>query len=809
MESAVNYRRQIGFCRTATVVTFIAFLAVLVALVVVVVSRKNTTESAGGSGSTMPESMPCPQASQKGGLQTSGDPETPGPFHDMTIAEYHRIYRFLMQEAKLNLTAAAKAEVTSSSIFMIDLLLPPKQRVLSFLDGHGPQPAREARVMVFRGDMRPPVVEEYRVGPLSEPSYAELIVNPQRRNSVSFSMRPVSPVEFTTIAAHLMPIVDQKVAHILTESYGGKFTDCGDRCLSWYPIPLCTQLIGASTRKMWLSANYPVEYYTLHPVDFGVLIDLDGSDPSQWRLTLAWYSGAMYDSLDHLADQYANNPTINKTRVDYVVNTPDLTSSQRLRGTPKPDPPQRPPVQMEPDGKRYSVNHRHVSYLHWDFDIRLSAFTGPQVYDVRFQGDRIAFELGVSEIAVFYAGSSPMQRVTNFVDSGALIGTHSKSLIPGVDCPEGATFLNASFLGSGMEDPTTLHRAQCVFEQNTGVPLRRHLSYARDQGAFYGGMSDSVLIVRTILTIVNYDYIVDFVFHQSGAIECRAISTGYIVSTFYNPDEAPYGFRLNDKILGNIHHHIFHFKADLDIGGTSNRYETLDISEEEVQLRQVPSTYRQIKFQRHLYITENEAVYHYNFDSPMYHIVHNEQKQTKYGVPRAYRLHMSGMSKQLLTSGVNNEKSIPWARQQLAVTVQKDDEGVSSSPYAMFDSYNPVTDFSKYIDGESIKDKDLVLWITLGTHHIPHTEDIPVTSTPGGHLSFFLLPYNYFPECPSVSSRDNIRVEYATPHKAADGLKVDRNGNKESQVCGAVTLEQLVQQRPDDFLQTHKDFKLF
>ena len=74
---------------------------------------------------------------------------------------------------------------------------------------------------------------------------------------------------------------------------------------------------------------------------------------------------------------------------------------------------------------------------------------------------------------------------------------------------------------------------------------------------------------------------------QSGAIETRAISTGYILATFYRPEEAPYGFRLDEHITGNLHHHMFHFKADLDIGGTSNRYETLDISEEEVQLRQV------------------------------------------------------------------------------------------------------------------------------------------------------------------------------------------------------------------------------
>ena len=79
-------------------------------------------------------------------------------------------------------------------------------------------------------------------------------------------------------------------------------------------------------------------------------------------------------------------------------------------------------LQVEPDGKRYTINHRHVSYLHWDFHIRLSSLTGPQIYDVRYQGDRIAYELGLSEIAVFYSGDSPVPQFTDFVDSGALIG---------------------------------------------------------------------------------------------------------------------------------------------------------------------------------------------------------------------------------------------------------------------------------------------------------------------------------------------------------------------------------------------------
>lgn len=61
----------------------------------------------------------------------------------------------------------------------------------------------------------------------------------------------------------------------------------------------------------------------------------------------------------------------------------------------------------------------------------------------------------------------------------------------------------------------------------------------------------------------------------------------------------------------------------------------------------------------------------------------------------------------------------------------------------------------------------------MGLHHIPHTEDLPVTTTPGLDLNFYLLPYNYFPECPAMRSRDAIRIEPEVKRSPDYGLKVE------------------------------------
>jgi Cu2+-containing amine oxidase len=46
-----------------------------------------------------------------------------------------------------------------------------------------------------------------------------------------------------------------------------------------------------------------------------------------------------------------------------------------------------------------------------------------------------------------------------------------------------------------------------VFELSLGQPLLRHWGDAGGSSAYYGAVQGSVLVVRTISTVYNYDYI--------------------------------------------------------------------------------------------------------------------------------------------------------------------------------------------------------------------------------------------------------------------------------------------------------------
>lgn len=741
------------------------------------------------------------------------EPDAPGPFHDLTKHEMRLLRKFLEKDADIQavtMTDYSKVTINSSFAFMADLWPPKKEDALNFLDNSGNQPERQARVMMFRGDKNPPVVEELICGPLSNITSCTLLRAGNRRNPVEFTSRPFNNLEMEAVFEFILPKIDAEIGDILIESFGTSFKNCSNGpCFVLNPSPTASALTGNQNQRLiWFWALYNVPFRLLHPADFGFQLNWTDVNPENWTVRKVWYESQYFDGLEEFRNAYhKNGSTVEKAKLKRPVYSDDLFSTLKRKGTYSPPNAQRPPQLVEPDGKRYSIKGREAEYLGWKFNFRMSSFSGPQLFNVRFQGARIAYELSLSEIAAFYSGYAPLSQSTDYVDSGAMSSLGSKALVPGGDCPDSATFIPYSVWNQREEEPGQYDAVFCMFEHNNNYPLRRHLEYAKPDG-YYGGMLDSVLTLRSILVVGNYDYIIDFIFHQNGALETRLMSTGYIQSNIYRDVERRYGVKIQESITGNLHHHMFHLKADLDVSGTSNRYETLNIQPEDSKLSwDKERNYGQTKYTPVLKKTELEALYHYDINKPKYHIVHNDDVKNTWGEKKAYSIHLSGMSKNLFPEGEGNEPVISWARNQIAVTQRKEDEFLSSSNYGMYDTLDPVVNFSRfYEDNETIVDQDLVFWLTLGLHHIPHTEDLPVTPTAGNHLTAMFLPNNFFDQCPSMGSRDAIFVGFKDQSDPSQGVTLERNGNSRDKcVLPRPTLEEDIEANPDRVLPSKRE----
>lgn len=771
-EEVTKNRRKIGVFRIVIVVLVALVVALVLALALVIKDLQNDIEEA--------KPVPCPVKSAMIDLET---PEVIPPFYDLTEQEIAAVREYLYSQPDLNLVKASNIRCNNSYIYTMELNVPNKELTLGYLDKGKPQPEREAIVLIFRGDAPETYVEEYIVGPLPYPIYKK------NHKTYPFRYRPLNTPETIGALNFVSEEVHQQVGDILEESYGGKMFDCGDKCIAFTFITPVSPATSKQpiTRKMWFWLTPVVEFPTIHPYDFRVLVDLTSNHIEEYTINKILYGGSSFDNFEKLKEAYSYG-SVRKTKIPFPENIKEMYSSMHRRGTEFPKEPLMPPLEYEPSGKRYSIKGRHINYMLWDFDIRMSSMSGPQIFDIRFNKKRIAYELSLQEISVMYSGHDPSMRFADYVDSVALIGSRARALVAGADCPNHATFLSADHVMEYSEEPVRYDRAFCVFEHNTGIPLRRHLSATTPTNKFYEGMQDIVLTVRTIATVLNYDYIFDFTFHQNGAVEVKAMSTGFILTAYRFPPEDDYGFRLREHVTGNLHQHMFHFKADLDINGKANRFETLDIKPTDVDnskwSTETNARYGQTKFIRNQVSTEKQAALKFDLNSPRYLTFYNKDFTSTQGVPRAYRLLVKGVSKQLFPEGRGQEPSVSWTRYQVAVTKYKENERRSSSVYAIWDADKPTVNFQSFIDDdEDILDEDLVTWVTMGVQHIPHMEDFPVTPTVGLQLEFFLLPYNYFDEDPAMGSGDAVRVEPRDQDNVGRGLHVYRYGRPENAQC--------------------------
>nr|XP_022332724.1 putative amine oxidase [copper-containing] isoform X3 [Crassostrea virginica] len=761
-EESEKHRKTIGRFRIALFAAGIVILLLLIIVIVVGVTKKYE------------KIEPC----SSGQRVDLSEPLVPSIFHDLTSKEVKGMMDFLFKQKDLNLTRPEKMSVKSSYIFSAELHLPNKRDAISYLDrGSGQRPSREARVIIFRGDLLIPKIMEIIVTPLPNPTHYTTWID-----DIPFQYRPVTGPDYGGALVSITTKTNEKARQLLLESFGGTLVDCGDTCLTYkYISPMSAAVSGRKERLYWYWMSQFVEFYILHPIDFAVLVNMD--DPN-YAIEKVWYNEHTFDSLDSLVKQYNENK-LQKKPILFPVMSENLFSTLYRRGTEVPKTNQRAPISIEPDGKRYSVQGQHVTYMNWDFDFRMSSTRGPQLYDIRFMDERIVYELALQEVSVFYSGYKPTQMFSNYFDSTALIGPQDKGLVPGVDCPSHATFTDALHVMESSTKPIIYKNAFCIFEINTGMPLRRHHSFSSFHGTMYEGLPNSVLILRSILSVVNYSYLLDVILYQTGAIEVKVVSTGYILATPFTSNAPNFGVHVSDNINGNLHHHMFSYKVDLDIEGTHNRYRTLDISTTASANRFNPDPNAKI-IQGQFVIsekkTEKEAAYKFNFDTPKYHLFYSNLKSNKFGVPKSYRLFNRGMSKQLLPSGKGNEPAMAWMRYQMAVTKHSDRERTSSTIYSGLDALDPVVNFQKFLDNnDTIVDEDLVAWVSMGVQHIPHTEDLPVTHTPGMDLSFFLLPYNYFPEDPAMGSRDSMRIEPNVYNNPKSGVRVTGFNNEDLQ----------------------------
>ncbi|KAE8077022.1 hypothetical protein FH972_015631 [Carpinus fangiana] len=300
-----------------------------------------------------------------------------------------------------------------------------------------------------------------------------------------------------------------------------------------------------------------------------------------------------------------------------------------------------------------------------------------------------------------------------------------------------AVFWDAYYAG---EDgvPVNISNALCSFERYAGNIMWRHTESEISDEVIREVRAEVSLVVRMVAVVGNHDYIIDWEFKPDGTIKLGVGLTGVLevkgVTYTHTDDirEDVYGTLLANNTIGIYHDHFLTYYLDLDVDGEANSFVKNNLETIRTTIQSSPrKSYWTVVSETAK--TEGEARIQLGLNQPEL-IVVNPNKKTK--------LKLGIMSDTIRGAFTNNNvwvtpynKSEKWAGGAFV------DQSRGEDTLAVW----------SLIRNREIENKDIVLWYTIGFHHVPSQDEFPVMPTLSG--GFELRPNNFFESNPVLKTR--------------------------------------------------------
>jgi len=697
------------------------------------------------------------------------------PWAPLTNEETAAVVKWLFDQAELNLTVTANATSWENSIVLVESMFPNKTDAVSYLDGNGPAPTKYAHVLLNNRATVDAHYADILVGPLP-------IDNTTFWSPLDFYMTKESSGTVRNLDADndalynewIYPI-SASIADITLDLWNGTTMGLDNDTLSIWGIDPLWQDDGRITHwsAYWNKPTGDYDDMTLLPLGLYFRSDITGRDPSQWKFEGWLYNDIFYETTEEFRAAYWSK--------EFVKNTPNVDGDWAQTGQlGEVDPLDiiAPPIQVAPAGSRYKVDpeKQYVEWMGFSFYVGFTRDAGMSLYDIKYQGERIMYELTFQEALAHYAGNDPMQSGTAYLDTFYGFGPYAFELVPGFDCPTHATYLNSSFY---VDETCHTHiNSICLFEHDGDYPMQRHST-----GKYVSITKNTYFVIRYVATIGNYDYTFSYSFFLDGSIAVEVRASGYIQSAYYANNE-DYGFQIHDQLSGSMHDHVLGFKADFDILGTENSLELVSMVPHTTTYSWSKKPRNTMKLERSFIETEDDGRFNWSSNAKSQVLVVNENAKNKYGENRGYRvLPYTGTAHLTVEGSSNLNHAAHWAEYDIQVTKRKDTEYRSSHPLNSQDTFDPPIDFSKFFDGDNLRNEDLVLWLNLGMHHIPHTGDLPNTVMTTAHSGIQFMPSNYFTGDQSRRSVNQVHIVYGEGKPAVVETFGQFDTSKENATC--------------------------
>ena len=410
----------------------------------------------------------------------------------------------------------------------------------------------------------------------------------------------------------------------------------------------------------------------------------------------------------------------------------------------------------QPAGAGYQLKGQEVEWQGWSFHFRFDARVGPVLSSVRHkdgeQWRSVLYEGHLSEIFVPYMDPAVGWSFRTYMDAGEYgAGKLMSPLEVGNDCPD-----YSSFFGAVMSDdkgqPLERENALCLFERDPVDPSWRHYD-------FVGGTTETrrsqELVLRFIPAIGNYDYIFDWIFRQDGSIRVRVGATGIVevkgvaaTDSLNDPSGSAdqYGRFIDRNTVAVNHDHFINFRLDFDVDGPSNSF-VID----RMRTRKVESSSGRKSVwavQSEIARTESDAQLVLNLERPALWRVIHPGKRGVGGYPVSYQIAVGHNAISLLDPSDWPQIRASFTKYHLWVTPYSPAQRYAGGDYPYQNQRAAgLPEWTRA--NRQIENTDIVLWYTVGFHHVVRPEDWPVMPT--AWHEFELKPFGFFKRNPAMN----------------------------------------------------------
>jgi primary-amine oxidase len=315
----------------------------------------------------------------------------------------------------------------------------------------------------------------------------------------------------------------------------------------------------------------------------------------------------------------------------------------------------------------------------------------------------------------------------------------------GKEVPQNGMLLDAVFANEEGE-PYVMPGIIGIYERDNGI-LWKHYEYKTQRNDV---RRNRELVITITAAVDNYDYCINWIFHQDGTLEVENDLTGIVLvqgteAQTQSKDDA-YGRLLAKNLFGVNHQHFFNYRLDMDVDGQANT--VMEMNVQSLPMDKNNPLGNAITVEDTPLKTEKAAVRDLDIKHSREWMIASAEKKNDLGVAPAYMLMPGGNTVFFPVEGAKIRQKAEFATHHVWVTKYKVGELYAGGDYP--NQAPPGQGLPQYVaDDESLINQDVVLWYTMGITHVPKPEDWPVM--PVHKLGFKLSPRGFFSRNPAIN----------------------------------------------------------